>query len=590
MLRHNPGHRLMCFTVALLATACSSEDSTSLDAPPIISSHEAALRDMTADEAREDLETIISSVENRYGAYEYKEALFGYSIAELEDEARELLASSPGDDGFYTAAKWFLTRLQDGHVTLRPGPRSDPVVAYAIGLDLQAVQDKALIFGLFDSSLADLGIERGDEVVSVDGVSPLALLDELARFETFGNERSDRQFVGDVFYRPSFATSLRPVGPTARVELRRGDGSEYTLDLIWRQVLRSPSFVQPPAAATSIQNDSFLLRGDRALGPAEPEGSLSYALAPAPAPFFFNPATIAAYGFTPATPSNEALEAVGIDPDALPNIFSAVYTHQGKKLLLIRQPTYDADFINPNLALAYYRALLSDYESSVDGLVVDQTHNLGGSIQYCLLFFRLFSANPTRDFLEAVNTDRGWIDFFDAAASEADPARASEISRSYALRASVVEAAYDAGQSLTRPIPLFDDSYLAPFDYVWKKPLLVLVDELSASAGDMFPMLVQANHVAPLFGQRTMGLGGNVELVSILPHSNAQLRLSRGLVTAEREDAAYAPEDFIENRGVKPEIEHEITIDDFRAGFVDYVRHFSDQIVSEIHSRAGSAR
>jgi C-terminal processing protease CtpA/Prc len=145
-----------------------------------------------------------------------------------------------------------------------------------------------------------------------------------------------------------------------------------------------------------------------------------------------------------------------------------------------------------------------------------------------------------------------------------------------------VEAAYDAGKTLTAPIAVLDERSLAPFAFTWNKPMLVLVDELSASSGDAFPMLIQANHVAPLFGQRTMGAGGNVEPVSLLPHSNAGLSLSRGLFTAARADAAYGADDFVENRGVTPDIVHEITVDDFRAGFIAYMTHFSNQIVSQI--------
>lgn len=37
-----------------------------------------------------------------------------------------------------------------------------------------------------------------------------------------------------------------------------------------------------------------------------------------------------------------------------------------------------------------------------------------------------------------------------------------------------------------------------------------------------------------------------------------------------------------ENNGVHPDIEHVISVDDFRAGFVDYMAHFSDELVRRI--------
>ncbi len=118
--------------------------------------------------------------------------------------------------------------------------------------------------------------------------------------------------------------------------------------------------------------------------------------------------------------------------------------------------------------------------------------------------------------------------------------------------------------------------------YVWTKPRLVLIDELAGSCADVFPMLVKRNHLAPLFGRRTMGLGGNVESFGPLANSQASVSLTRGLFTTYRENDTYVPEDFVENHGVQPDIEHVITAKDFRAGFVEYVKHFSEVLASEI--------
>jgi hypothetical protein len=116
-------HGLICLTVAALA--CSGEDRTIIGAASIgaasigaasIGASSAPLREMTKAEATEDLQQIFTYVQTLYGPYEYKEQRFGYSIAALEQTALGMLDHTPGDDGFYTAANWFLTRLHDGHV------------------------------------------------------------------------------------------------------------------------------------------------------------------------------------------------------------------------------------------------------------------------------------------------------------------------------------------------------------------------------------------------------------------------------------------------------------------------------------------
>ncbi len=571
----------VCF-LAIALGACSGEDSTIVQLPRISSSG-AALRDLTKVETSNDLETIFTYVETLYGPYEYKQARFGYSIAALEDEARERLAEAPGDDGFYAAANWFLTRLQDAHVGLGMGARSNPVTAYQILVALQSVEGKAIVASLLDPALASLGIAVGDEVVTVDGVAPQDLLGEFLQLDSLANPLSNQQLIALTFLRPGFAANLRPQAAVAHVVFRRAEGGEYTRELIWREVVRNPvDFVQPPAEGTRLNADSFLFRSRSEVDAALPAGSL-FALG-APQPFFFTSQTVAAFGFQPAIPSPEALAELELDPSALPDIFAAVYEHSGKKILLVRQPTYaPADIV---LALRYYVALLSDYESQVDGLVIDQTHNPGGSVDYVGKFFELFAGEAPRRFVQALNTDRLWIDGFRQAASEVDPTLANEPARSFLLRASLVERSYDAGETLTAPMSISDESVLEPIGYVWRKPMMVLIDEFDASGGDAFPMLIKANHVAPLFGQHTMGAGGSVEVVAQLPHSDASLRLTRGLFTASREDGAYVDGDFIENVGVAPDIEHALTVADFRAGFVDYVQHFSDAIVSEIAARA----
>lgn len=107
--------------------------------------------------------------------------------------------------------------------------------------------------------------------------------------------------------------------------------------------------------------------------------------------------------------------------------------------------------------------------------------------------------------------------------------------------------------------------------------------ELSTSAADTVPLLFKVNHIAPIFGQRTTGAGGTVEPVAVLPNSDYTVYLSRGLVTTFDPTGEYPEENFIEDLGVTPNIEYSHTLADFRAGYVGYVRAFSDALVDEIH-------
>jgi C-terminal processing protease CtpA/Prc len=112
--------------------------------------------------------------------------------------------------------------------------------------------------------------------------------------------------------------------------------------------------------------------------------------------------------------------------------------------------------------------------------------------------------------------------------------------------------------------------------------MLVLADELAGSCGDIFPMLVKANKRAKIFGQPTMGLGGNVEEVGVLNNSRIAVRMTRGMFSPFQENNLYTDDVFVENNGVKPDISYTHTIEDFRNGYVDYVKTFSEKALEQI--------
>jgi C-terminal processing protease CtpA/Prc len=138
----------------------------------------------------------------------------------------------------------------------------------------------------------------------------------------------------------------------------------------------------------------------------------------------------------------------------------------------------------------------------------------------------------------------------------------------------------EAGQRLTRnPFSFSLREVLppAPGGAVWTKPVLVLIDELCGSGGDSFPMLMKANRLGRLLGNRTSGLGGSVEKVMDLPFSRASLSLTRGLFTTFRPDGKYSDSDFVENNGVAPDVYYQHTIADLRGNFESYFKTVSDE-------------
>jgi hypothetical protein len=112
---------------------------------------------------------------------------------------------------------------------------------------------------------------------------------------------------------------------------------------------------------------------------------------------------------------------------------------------------------------------------------------------------------------------------------------------------------------------------------------LVYANELSFSGGDLFPMLVKANHLATLFGETTAGAGGNVEEVLTTSFSQGTLRLTRSIF-APMTDANQIPfGTVVEDLGISPDVAHPLTVSDFRAGHVGYVKAFSEVAAGLVH-------
>jgi C-terminal processing protease CtpA/Prc len=126
-----------------------------------------------------------------------------------------------------------------------------------------------------------------------------------------------------------------------------------------------------------------------------------------------------------------------------------------------------------------------------------------------------------------------------------------------------ITTANSAMRGRTKPIPLDDvtidrDPAMDAKGNViaYTKPIVVLVDEMSASAADAFAATIQDNARGPLLGWRTMGAGGSVEAweagtysLGVATVTESLMNRKTAIVTAE-----YPAAPYVENIGVRPEI------------------------------------
>lgn len=424
-----------------------------------------------------------------------------------------------------------------------------------------------------DEKLKATQLAKGDEILKVDGQSPSEILRTILKYSALATDESNLHFVLKIFMRDFFMTELKPTKNTAHVEFAKADGRKFEEDLVWT--------VKP------INSEKLVIDGLNLTVPfmEEMRAAAGYTLLSMaqPKPFFLTDEVQNTYKFRQVTANEEFRKKYDLKETDKPEIYAFLYKFEGKTMLLVRSYIYShRDF--PNLTyLKAYKAILDQWQDVADVLVLDQTHNGGGS--YCEEFFRLFIKEQKDGFVQALNVDRKWIT--DLRSEQWSRTMSKELGlpenpRAFQAMGSMVEAAYDRGEKMTQPLPIIGgNNKVVPGDFTWKKPMLVLIDELAGSCADAFPMLIKNNKVAKLFGKRTMGLGGNVEAFD-LTHSRTQVRLTRGLFTSHRDDGNYTDDLMIENNGVTPDYAYEHTVEDFRSGFVDYVKQFSKKAVEQI--------
>lgn len=565
-----------------------------------------ALRPLSQSEALADYDAMIESIHSLYGPLEYKERRFGYKFDNEVASLRHALLTATTEDEKLGTFYETLRLLQDGHVSMQtPFKSTKRIAIFAVPVGTSFYVD------FVNPNLAVHGITRGDELVAIDGQTPEDLLKIALKYSWSGNDESDRHMAYLLFSRPGYMTALQPTSATANIELKKANGDRLLARIPWTiassftdarlrpMVKRSPLPAETLAQLGGTQVFSETAGNLNDARTATADGDASIRDLGAETPYYWSKKIQSTFGATRVTPDIERakmyysawLADLSLGevqhapqppvPDKFPEIFAALYRYNSKTVFMIRQPGYMADDFVANLAV--YSALIEQYQPIADVLVIDQTHNPGGSVVYVDTFARLFAPKGLNGFVQFLNNDRKWIAGLLSWLAGLDVAAIATSPTAQYIRTTIagMEQDQEAGLRLSREPFSFGITPLqraAPI--TWNKPILVAIDELCASGGDAFPKLMQSNKLAKIFGRRTAGMGGSVELAIELPYSRSSIRLTRGLFTAYNPNGQYSDADMVENNGVQPEIPYVHTVDDFREGYPGYFKALSEAAVA----------
>lgn len=559
-------------TTCLLSLGCDNKKKSEPNTDKIA----AGLRVLNQAERAQDFDQMLNQIKSYYGPYEYKQRVLGIDIEQEAARLKQLAVNASSDEEFAGYVSQFLALLHDGHVGMSLKNSSTGIAGYSIPIYVEIVENRVIVADIDEQLSEETGLSKNAEIIEVDGLPALSYLDTIRKYESSATELSSKIDIIRLFVRPSYMTQLVPKATVANIKYKADDQSAI-------QAIDIPWLVRKYNADLDKMHKPVINRLDMRWGKADEINSIvgSVLQMGDDNPFFMTSEVKREFSFIKLYPTDENLKKAGLKENEKPPIFVALYRYKNKNILLVRNSSYSPSDFSSATYMKAYRAILKEFQSIADVLVLDQTHNPGGS--YCASFYELFANAGDSQAVQQCNADRKWvnslgIDWPKLAQNEEMPWDA----RNSQAMALTVEKAYDAGKRVSEAVPLFTGQNTVNNENgIWKKPMIVLIDELAGSCGDIFPMLVKANKRAKLFGQQTMGLGGNVESMEPLNNSRISVRLTRGIFTTYKPDASYRDGDFIENNGVMPDKEYSHTVDDVRAGYTAYVKAFSDFAISE---------
>lgn len=436
-------------------------------------------------------------------------------------------------------------------------------------------------------------IEIGDELISFDGKSVDVAIEQVLEEEfTPPYSRTDRSLAEKLLtLRSGKKGDKVPHGPILLTFKHAATGQEKSYQMIWDyspEKIKDITTKSAKAASTkpgkkAVARESQNLSDDpffrKMLSPMEDKLN-----------FPFAKRQVTGHDLSARETFIPPLGRVVWRSDATSVFFSYLFLTNDDKLVgYIRLPSYKGSVDEAK----EFNDLIELMQKETDALVIDQINNPGGSLFYLYSLASNLTDTPLYTPKHRISLNQKDIGFvlkylplFELIDND-DDAKAvigqtfDGLPVTYQLAQFMLNYfrfildQWNNGITLTEPFYVYGVDFINPSPYVnYTKPILLLVNELDFSGGDFFPAIMQDNNRAVLLGTKTAGAGGIVDRTSYIN----MLGVSEVAFTASI--AARVDQNPIENLGVTPDIEYELTADDFRYGYQGYV----DAINSAINS------
>ena len=559
-----------------------------------------AVAQLSTDQRAFDFQVLASLYAKRYAPASWKRQLLNVDIFNIAPWLTRVRAAKD-DIEFLELCKEYVSSFDDLHTSFSaPGS-----LVADTGLFTDIYDGKVYVDGVNRTTLprARYAIDVGDEVISLDGKPVEEVLTETMRLQKMGNPITTRRYAADLLTFRTVSELPRTVllGDTLELELKQLDGETRKFTIPWVKTGYAPVKIGPvpsPRAESEEPEDAMgtLLRAWNRNSQWKVASNNWVARRFAQVELNRDELEGWVLGWgsrTPTfTPPAGFVQRLG--RGAADFHYSGTYMSDGKRIGYLRIP----NFAPPSNATAT-RELAGEvafFRQNTDGLVVDVQRNTGGG---CYLLTAAAYLIPQRFWFFGEEL-RPSIDLIAAYQSTAELARRLRVDQwlidTIDFQVGMIKTAYAENRGVTGPIPgcsfTFENEPAtdqAGRVIAYEKPLIVLTDEFSTSAGDIFPAMMQDNKRGPLVGARTNGAGGSISGWDTGFFMEASATNTNSLVTRRemRATQGYPTSSYIENVGAQPDIPLErMTVENLKSGGRQFTDGFSRIIVEEINKAA----
>lgn len=556
-----------------------------------------AAAQLTAEQKLADFQTLVSLYAKQYAPYEWKRDTQGfdlYNVAPWVDRIRR----STDDLDYLQILGEYVAGLNDIHASY--ATRSNFVADLHLYTDIYDGRVLIEQIDRFYLPVSRFPFAVGDEVVQFDGRPVMDVVRDLSRTVKFANDRSTMRFAADLLvYRPQAILPLTPrLGETSNLLIRRADGSEATHTIRWDKT------GYPVTKLGPLPNVPFVADApDNQLRPEFEETERQ--------PLLMNKArrlrarlenNIVPGGLRHLTGFGSQAPVFRLPENFVQRLgrnradyfYSGTYESGGKRIGYIRISDFQpVDFSLLFQPLRQWETEIAYLKANTDGLVVDVMRNPGGYGCYGAQLMGYLTTKPYSTFGNELRPTLEWVQAFHETAQLTtedglEPWEVIMLQGAYRD----VSTAFTENRGRTGPLSFCSsslevsparDRLFEPLGY--DKPILLLVDEFSTSAGDIFAAMAQDNGIAKLYGYRTAGAGGSVTESPAGFYAEGIGRTTVSLVTRSRSYTApgYPTSPYIENIGVHPDFPADyMTRENLMNRGADFVEGFSQTIVNLI--------